>query len=74
MMEGTGFRVMFVLLLLIVMFAIFVGIIVLQVFLSKKDSKWFGLILPGTLLFFFTACSAGGDVFHADFHYSNNNG
>jgi 1,4-dihydroxy-2-naphthoate octaprenyltransferase len=31
---------------LIVVLAIYAGMIVLQVFLSKKDSKWLGLILP----------------------------
>ena len=34
-------------LFLIFMLAVFAGIIVLQVFLSKKESKWLGLILPG---------------------------
>ena len=31
---------------LFILFAIFVGCIFLQIFLSKKESKWFGLILP----------------------------
>ncbi|MBR7082211.1 MAG: hypothetical protein IKI49_05885 [Oscillospiraceae bacterium] len=29
-----------------VLFAIFAGGILLQIFLSRKESKWFGLILP----------------------------
>ena len=35
-------RILFLVFLLV----IFAGIIVLQVFLSKKESKWLGLILP----------------------------
>lgn len=31
---------------LIFVLALFVGVILLQLFLSKKKSKWFGLILP----------------------------
>lgn len=37
-------------LVLIVILALFVGTIYLQMFLSKKDSAWLGLILP--ILFF----------------------
>ena len=32
--------------LLFLMLAVFAGIIILQIFLSKKESKWPGLILP----------------------------
>lgn len=31
---------------IIILLFIFAGIIVLQVFLSRKENKWFGLILP----------------------------
>ena len=31
---------------LIILLALFAGIVVLQIYLSKKDNKWAGLILP----------------------------
>jgi len=31
---------------LIILLALFAGIVVLQIYLSKKDNKWVGLILP----------------------------
>ncbi|MCL2397891.1 MAG: hypothetical protein FWC93_07505 [Defluviitaleaceae bacterium] len=33
-------------LFLVFLFAIFVGTVVLQIYLSRKDSKWLGLLLP----------------------------
>ena len=36
---------------LLVLLAVFAGIIVLQVFLSRQENKWAGLILPGISLF-----------------------
>ena len=43
-------RITFLLAFIVISLAIFGGIIVLQVFLSKKESKWPGLILPGICL------------------------
>ena len=43
MMTVTGALVVISLIAL----AVFAGLIVLQIFLSKKENKWFGLILPG---------------------------
>jgi len=42
-MANTTMNVLFVLIFLL---GIFAGIVVLQIFLSKKESKWPGLILP----------------------------
>ena len=39
-------RTMFLLVMLLVFLACCAGVIVLQVFLSKKENKWLGLILP----------------------------
>ena len=39
-------RTLFVLIVLIVVLGIFVGTVVLQIYLSKRESKWPGLILP----------------------------
>ncbi|MEG0692976.1 MAG: hypothetical protein RR444_07825 [Oscillospiraceae bacterium] len=36
--------------LLLVLSAVFIGIVVLQIFLSKKQSRWLGLIIP--IIFF----------------------
>jgi len=51
-MYTASFRIIAVLLALLAMLAIFAGAIILQIFLSKKDNKWFGLILPGVSLIF----------------------
>jgi len=49
--ENAAMGSMDVLLVLIVLLALIAGIIVLQVFLSKKENKWLGLILPVISLF-----------------------
>ena len=50
---------------LIVVLAVFAGLIVLQVFLSEKESKWFGLILPGICFTFALFALVGTLLFSA---------
>ena len=42
----VGVRIVFLLIVLVVFLALCAGAIVLQIFLSKKENKWLGLILP----------------------------
>lgn len=48
---------------LILLLLIFVGIILLQIFLSKKENKWLGLILPLITLMFSLLMVFGISVF-----------
>ncbi|MDR2712055.1 MAG: hypothetical protein LBB91_02955 [Clostridiales bacterium] len=57
-------KTIFFLLGLLVVFA---GLIISQIILSKKESKWFGLILPiitfiVSLLFVFSVAAAGNPI------------
>lgn len=57
--------------ILFILFALLAGTVFLQIFLSKRESKWFGLILPiitfiySLLMIFNVAVMAGGEVFWA---------
>jgi len=47
--------------IIIISILIFIGLIILQVFLSKKESKWPGLILPGcSIIIALTAALSAG--------------
>jgi len=49
--------------IIIVSILIFIGLVILQVFLSKKESKWPGLILPGCSIIIALASALSADVF-----------
>jgi hypothetical protein len=51
-MYVDGLRVANVIVFAVVVLAVLVGTVFLQVFLSKKESKWPGLVLPGVSLLF----------------------
>jgi hypothetical protein len=50
---------------MIVFTLFFIGSIFLQIFLSKRDSKWPGLVLP-TISFFFSIIAILGMFFYGD--------
>lgn len=56
----------------LILLALLVGIVLLQIFLSRRESRWPGLILPG-LSFLFSLCVAVGMVLFTYVHLPDNN-